>query len=280
MNQGRGFGLNTNLPPAIKNILYANVVLFVLTQFTPMSGFLFDQFALSAYGVFEQFKIWQLVTYMFLHGGFWHIFLNMFVLWMFGTELEYEWGTREFIKYYFITGVGGGVLNILIAGESTVGASAAVYGVMIAYALAHPNRLVYVYFLFPVKVKYVMGFLAALTFFSTIGPSTSNIAHAAHLGGMLVGFIYLKFWKIHYAVKGFFQDSLKGGGSSGDNLRYHRGGGTPAGEDEKIAYYRNKIDELLDKINRVGYMNLSDEEKKLLDEGSRYLREHDDESYN
>ncbi len=273
--------MNTNLPPAIKNLLYANIVLFILTEFTPLSGMLYNQFSLSYYGVVEQFKIWQLVTYMFLHGGFWHIFLNMFVLWMFGTELEYEWGTNEFLKYYFITGIGGGVLNILIAGESTVGASAAVYGVMIAYALLHPNRLVYVYFLFPVKVKYVMGFLAAVTFFSTIGPSTSNIAHAAHLGGMLVGFIYLKFWKIHYAVKGFFQQSLKKGGSaSGKNMHYHPGGGAGGSEDEKIEYYRRKIDELLDKINRVGYMNLSDDEKKLLDEGSRYLREHDNENFN
>jgi len=273
--------LNTNLPPAIKNIIYANVVVFILTEFTPWGSVLYSQFALSYYGVVEQFKIWQLVSYMFLHGGFWHIFLNMFVLWMFGTELEYEWGTNEFLKYYFITGIGGGILNILIAGESTVGASAAVYGVMIAYALIHPNRLVYVYFLFPVKVKYLMGFLAAVTFFSTIGPQNSNIAHAAHLGGMLIGFIYLKFWKIHYAVKGFFQDSLKKGGSSvHKNMHFHPGGGPGGSEDEKIEYYRRKIDELLDKINRVGYMNLSDEEKKLLDEGSRYLREHDNENFN
>ncbi len=272
MNQGSGFGFGFNLPPAIKNIIYANIVLFILSEFTPMGRVLFDQFALSRYGVLGQFKIWQFVSYMFLHGGFWHIFMNMFVLWMFGSELEYSWGTGEFLKYYFITGIGGGILNVLLTNEATIGASAAVYGVMLAYAMAYPNRLVYIYFLFPVKVKYLMGFLAAVTFFSTVGPNTSNIAHAAHLGGMLIGFIYLKFWKIHYFVKGLF--SNMGKGSNTRRMQYH-GGGAGSSEDEKIEYYRRKIDELLDKINRVGYMNLTDEEKRLLDEGSRYLRDHD-----
>ncbi|RMH61328.1 MAG: rhomboid family intramembrane serine protease [Calditrichaeota bacterium] len=275
MNRGSGFGMGINLPPAIKNIIYANAILYILTEFSPMGQMLFDQFALSRYGVLGQFKIWQFVSYMFLHGGFWHLFMNMFILWMFGAELEYSWGTREFLKYYFITGVGGGILNIMLTTAPTVGASAAVYGLMLAYALAYPDRPVYLYFLFPIKVKYLMGFLAAFTFFSTLGPQTDNVAHAAHLGGILVGFIYLKFWKIHYFIKGLFPG---GGTSKGAKHMQFRSGGASAGgsDNDKIEYYRKVIDELLDKINRVGYMNLTEDEKRLLDEGSRFLREHDE----
>jgi len=275
MYQKRSFGFLDAITPAIKNILYANVLMFILTQYTAFGPRLENLFALSSYGVFEQFRIWQVVTYMFLHGGFWHIFFNMFILWMFGVELERNWGTREFVKFYFITGIGGAVLNLILSGEPTIGASAAVYGVMIAYALAYPDRLIYVYFLFPVKVKYLMGFLAVFSFFSTIGPNTSNIAHAAHLGGMIVGFVYLKYWKIHFMVKGFLQKTfgnLSSPKSRSSDLKYTSGSG---GGENKTEFYRRKIDDLLDKINKVGYMNLSDEEKRMLDEGSRYLREHD-----
>ncbi len=273
MYENKGFGFLNAIPPGIKNLLYANVVMFILTQYTAFGPRLENLFALSAYGVFEQFRIWQLVSYMFLHGGFWHIFFNMFVLWMFGVELERNWGTKEFLKFYFITGIGGAVFNLILSGEPTIGASAAVYGVMIAYALAYPDRLIYIYFLFPVKVKYLMGFLVIFSFFSTLGPNTSNIAHAAHLGGMIVGFVYLKYWRIHFKIKGFFQNTLSNLSSPkghSSNMKY-----TPGGGENKTDYYRRKIDELLDKINKVGYMNLSDEEKRLLDEGSRYLREHD-----
>lgn len=269
-------GASGAVSPAIKNILFANGILFVLAFLNQnLANIISYQFALSAEGVFGQFKIWQLVTYMFLHGGFWHIFFNMFILWMFGTELEYSWGTKEFLKYYFLTGIGGGIFNLFLSGEPTVGASAAVYGVMVAYAISYPDRLIYIYFLFPVKVKYLMGFLTVFSFFSTIGPNTSNVAHAAHLGGIVIGFVYLKYWFLYYKVRGFFQNTVSGGGKPGTNMRYTKGG-----DDDKIEYYREKIDELLDKINKVGYLNLSEEEKHLLDEGSRYLREHDNENYN
>lgn len=277
MNQYHKLGGYGAIPPGIKNILLANVVVFILTYLNGnLAQIIYTQFGLSAQGVFGEYKIWQLVTYMFIHdnSSIWHIFFNMFILWMFGTELEYNWGTKEFLKYYFITGIGGGVLNVILSGALTVGASAAVYGVMIAYALAFPNRLVYIYFLFPVKVKYLMGFLALVSFFSTFGVTGDSIAHAAHLGGMLVGFVYLKYWTIHFKMKSFFQNSLSSGGSS-SHLKY-----TSSDKDSKTEYYRKHIDELLDKINKVGYLNLTDDEKKLLDEGSRYLREHDKENFN
>lgn len=275
MNQFRPGGA---IPPAIKNILLANVVIFILTFLNSnLANIIYEQFALSSYGVFGEFKIWQLFTYMFLHdnSGFWHIFFNMFILWMFGSELENNWGSREFLKYYFLTGIGGGVFNLIFSGAPTVGASAAVYGVMVAYALAYPDRLIYIYFLFPVKVKYLMGFLTLVSFFSTFGASGDRIAHAAHLGGIIVGFVYLKYWTMHFKIKNFLQSSKTPGSGSSSHLKFSSGS-----KDNKTEFYRKKIDELLDKINKVGYLNLTEEEKKLLDEGSRYLREHDKENFN
>jgi membrane associated rhomboid family serine protease len=272
--QRRGFGIGGQLTPAVKNILFANGIVFLMSMLNnQLFYFLSNNFALHAYDVLYQFKIWQLFTYMFLHGGFWHIFFNMFIFWMFGTELEMEWGSKQFLKYYFICGVGAGIINILLTSSDpsypgTVGASGAIYGIMVAYALRYPNRLVYIYFLFPVKVKYMVGFLAIISFLSTWNTQGDGIAHAAHLGGMLVGFIYLKYWQHFYKVKSMFQQTTKKPVSK-----------SSATGDEKVEYYRKKIDELLDKINRIGYLNLTDEEKELLEEGSKYLREHDDANF-
>ncbi len=266
------------LPPAVKNLIFANgIVWLMLILNGGLRYFLLSEFALNRIDVVYNFKIWQLVTYMFLHdpGGFMHIFFNMIFLWMFGAELEHEWGTREFLKYYFITGIGAGVLNIILSPSPTIGASGAVYGIMLAYALRYPDRYIYIYFLFPVKIKYFMAFLALVSFFSTFGAYGDGVAHAAHLGGILIGYIYLKYWYVFYKVKAYFQDFTRKKPKS--PFKYTKGGGTV---DEKVEYYRRVIDELLDKINRVGYLNLTEEEKKLLEEGSNYLREHDKENYN
>jgi len=268
------FGPFGSLPPAIKNIMFLNGVIFVMQVINQSLGdVLIINFALIPEDVIYRFKIWQLVTYMFLHGGFFHVYFNMFVLWMFCSELEREWGTKEFLKYYFITGVGAGVINLLLSNAPTIGASGAVYGIMVAYALRYPDRMVYIYFMFPVKVKYLMGFLTLVSFFSTFGSYGDGIAHAAHLGGIVIGFVYLKYWQIMYKIKKAL-GNVGGKSDSGSNLKYTKGG------DDKTEYYRRVIDELLDKINRVGYLKLTEEEKKLLEEGSKYLREHDAENFN
>ncbi len=271
-NQRRSFGLGGALTPAVRNLLFANGIVFLMQYMNySLNVFLNHTFALHPYEVLLSLKIWQPVTYMFLHGGFWHLFFNMFIFWMFGSELEEEWGTREFIKYYFICGIGAGLTIMLLSPASvTIGASGAVYGIMVAYALRYPNRPIYIYFLFPVKVKYFIGFLAFISFFSTFGTATDGIAHAAHLGGMVIGFVYLKYWDQFYKVKTWFKNQ----NTPKQKLKYNQGG------DKKVEYYRKKIDELLDKINRVGYLNLTDEEKEMLEEGSKYLREHDKEKYN
>ena len=274
INRSSGFGPLGGMPPAIKNIIFINAIVFLMQVLNQsLEQVIFQNFALIPSEVIFHFKIWQLVTYLFLHGGFWHIFFNMFVLWMFGSELEREWGTKEFLKYYFITGIGAGVFNLLLSNAPTIGASGAVYGVMLAYALRYPDRLVYIYFLFPVKVKYMMAFLVLVSFFSTFGASGDGIAHAAHLGGIVVGFVYLKYWVLLYKIKRNLPN-ISFGKKRDSNMKYTKGG------DNKTEYYRRIIDELLDKINRVGYLNLTDEEKKILEEGSKYLREHDEENYN
>lgn len=264
------------LPPAIKNLIFANGIIYLMTVLNGGVGsFLISNFALIPSDIIYNFKIWQLVTYMFLHDpfGIWHILFNMIFLWMFGADLEREWGTKEFLKYYFITGVGAGLINLILSPAITIGASGAIYGVMLAYALRYPDNMIYVYFLFPVKIKYFMGFLILVQFFSTFSPYSDGVAHAAHLGGIIVGYVYLKYWHLFFKVKNSVKN-IFGSKSDKPNMKFTQGG------QDKTEYYRRTIDELLDKINRVGYLNLTDEEKKLLEEGSKYLREHDKENFN
>jgi rhomboid family protein len=185
------------LPPALKALIWANVIMFVVTlpdAAAPLVRLLW----LAPIDVFQRFWIWQPVTYMFLHGGIWHILFNMLALWMFGTELEHIWGSRFFLKYYFITGLGAGATMLLLSlfsssvyYSSTIGASGAIYGVLLAYALYFPNRPIFVYFLFPIPAKYFVLIFGAIEFFS-MSDSTSGVAHGAHLGGLVVGYLYLK----------------------------------------------------------------------------------------
>ncbi|HGY54639.1 MAG TPA: rhomboid family intramembrane serine protease [Caldithrix abyssi] len=273
-NRSYGFGPGGAIPPAIKNLLFINGVVFLMQLLNPgLDFFIRQNFALVPAQVFSSFKIWQLVTYLFVHGGFMHILFNMFILWMFGTELEYEWGTREFLKFYFISGIGAGLFIALLSPYPTIGASGAIYGVMVAYALRYPDRMIYIYFLFPVKIKYFMIFLVGFQFLMFVGSTASTISHVAHLGGAVVGYVYLKYGHLSYKIKsqlsGLFTST-----KSGSHMHYTKGG------DKKTEYYRKVVDDLLDKINKVGYLNLTEEEKQMLEEGSRYLREHDDENLN
>jgi membrane associated rhomboid family serine protease len=185
------------LPTALKALIWTNVVVFVITLPSAAAP-LTRLFGLAPVDVFERFRIWQPVTYMFLHGGVWHILFNMLALWMFGTELERIWGSRFFLKYYFITGIGAAATMLLLGLFSssvyyaeTIGASGAIYGVLLAYALYFPNRPIFLYFVFPIPAKYFVLILGAISFLS-VSDSTSGVAHGAHLGGLVVGYLYLK----------------------------------------------------------------------------------------
>lgn len=152
-------------------------------------------FGLVPYDVTHHLFLWQLGTYLFLHGGLFHILFNMLALWMFGSELEWLWGTRRFVRFYFITGVGAALCSTIVAPNSTIpiiGASGAIYGILAAYGILFPDRILLLYFVIPIKAKYFVLILGALAFWSSLNASGSGIAHMAHLGGMLFGWLYLK----------------------------------------------------------------------------------------
>lgn len=194
----------------VKYLVIINTVVFIW-QFVSRiggSGYGFiTTFGLVPAAALGKLHFWQLGTYLFLHADFWHLFFNMFALWMFGTELEKRWGQRTFARYFFITGIGAGILSVLANPSSTIptiGASGAIYGVLLAYGLMFPERYVYLYFLFPVKVKYFVGVLGIITFLMALSDQGSAISHIAHLGGMLIGLIYLKGWFSYREVRSQF----------------------------------------------------------------------------
>jgi membrane associated rhomboid family serine protease len=188
------------LTPAIKILIIVNVVAFLASLAVPQ---MIVQLGVVPAAVFEQGAVWQLVSYMFLHGGVGHLLMNMLSLWMFGTELEHRWGTRFFTKYYFVTGIGAALITLLwsisplpYAAELyysvMIGASGAIFGVLLAYGVSFPHRSIYYMFLFPIPAKYFVMIVGAITFLSSMGSGGSGVAHTAHLGGLVVGYVYLK----------------------------------------------------------------------------------------
>lgn len=195
-----GFPYSGMLPPGIKRLLIANAVVFVLyfLSFNTSFEVIFDYLKLYPRMVVGWLAVWQLFTYLFLHAGLWHLFFNMLALWMFGSELERTWGTRRFLQFYFLCGIGAGVcvtIADLVAGAPnipTIGASGAIFGVLLAYAMLFPDALIWIWFLFPVKAKYFVLFLGAINFLYLVKSPGSGVSHVAHLGGMLIGYLYLR----------------------------------------------------------------------------------------
>ena len=179
------------LSSAMKGLIGANVLIFFAQALKPV---LTTTFGLEPFAVIEHFWIWQLGTYMFLHGGVFHLLFNMLALWMFGTELERIWGTRYFLKFYFVTGIGAGILTVLFSllpfgvsqqvyGSDVIGASGAIYGLLLAYALYFPDRPIYMYLVFPIPAKYFVMIMGALALYLSVSGSNGGIANATHLGG-------------------------------------------------------------------------------------------------
>jgi membrane associated rhomboid family serine protease len=188
----------------LKALIASNVVMFLITSFVhevvPYLG-------LVPTLVLHRFWVWQVATYMFLHGGIFHIVFNMLALWMFGAELERIWGTRYFLKFYLVTGIGAGILTVLfstlpfgfaqqIQQSIIIGASGSIYGLMLAYALYFPDRPIYMYFVFPIPAKIFVAIMGAIAFFSSLSEA-GGVANATHLGGLLVAYLFLKGAKIH-----------------------------------------------------------------------------------
>lgn len=286
------FGGLSFLPPVIRFMLFANVGIFVLGLFfdrlkisgMPLGDWMMYLFALWPVGS-ELFKPWQLFSYMFLHADFMHVLFNMLALWMFGVELEQIWGSRRFGVYYLLCGLGGALGQLFVAPlfsnpGPTIGASGAIFGILLAFGLMFPDRLVYFYFFLPVKAKYFVLIYVGLEIFALGG--TSNVAHLAHLGGAAAGLLFLLVedkLPIDQAfdwVKGLFGRSpavkYQPGGRGADPLR----GPRVDAKFEDVSYDENAvtqemIDRILDKISKTGYQNLTEQEKKILFDASKKL---------
>jgi len=289
-DRGTGFRPDLSLGPAVKGLLIANVAVFVIQNLARSAGgvlgagALVDALAFVPSRAFGGFEIWRFVTYMFLHGSFWHIAFNMFGLWMFGTQLERVWGARTFLIYYFVGGVGGAVTYGLfsLTGINSmaymIGASGAVYAILLAYGVTFPNAVILFMFLFPMKAKYAVAVFALIAFLSL--PGGGDVAHLAHLGGMVFGFGFLWFfggvgrrrggsmadlertWRRWRAKARFKVVRPDDSGTRSRRRSGRRGNGRKRNNG-------SRIDTILDKISREGLDSLSDEEKEILRRASR-----------
>ena len=218
--------------------MIANVAGYLIALIVPAITL---AFGLRPADVFGSFKVWQIVTYMFLHGGIFHILFNMLALWMFGAELERIWGTRYFLKFYFVTGIGAGVVTVILSllpfgGQlqyvNIIGASGAIYGLLLAFAMYFPDRPILLV-VFPVPAKVAVTILGAIALFSSLSES-GGVANATHLSGLVVAYFFLKGarlhplaemkyrylkWKINHVRKKF--DVYSGGRANDFDRRVH-----------------------------------------------------------
>jgi len=226
---GYRYDLSGYFPPAIKAICIACIAVFTLQKLSAFAFhdagtfWWFEWFGLSPYRAIAQGRIWQLFTYIFLHdpNTIFHILFNLLYLAMFGADLERAWGSKKFYTYFFLCGIGAGVINVIVKGlifafhgagpnslvVPTIGASGAIYGVLLAVAVVMPHRQVY---LFPLPVTVSMRMLVivlgAIEFFGTIGSTGDNVSHVCHLGGMLVGYLYLRRGSFGYNLRNSYSD--------------------------------------------------------------------------
>ena len=299
-----------NIPSITKNLLIINVLAFFATWVFEKQGLdLTATFGLHFF-MAKDFSFYQLVTYLFMHGSFMHLFFNMFAVWMFGTVMERVWSPKRFLIYYLVCGIGAGIIQegvqyINYANENlaaydfvmtssgritteaylnlwtTVGASGAVYAILLAFGMTFPNeRMFIIPFPFPIKAKWLIGGYIVIEVWSALNTPGDGIAHMAHLGGMLFGFLLIRYWRKHPNIEqrfngqnGFFQQMKKQYENKRRNtFHYQPSTETPRWEEhkekEEDSARQAEIDAILDKIRKSGYDSLTKEEKKKLFEQS------------
>ena len=305
------------IPTVTKNLLIINLLAFIATYVLQMRGIDLANIGGLHFFMASHFHLYQLVTYLFLHASFMHILSNMFGLWMFGCVIENVWGPKKFLFYYITCGVGAGLLQeiaqfvsfyMTIAEQvpettlgivmeygthyasalnswTTIGASGAVYAIILAFGMTFPNeRLFIIPFPFPIKAKwFVLGYVA-IEVFSALGSSGDGVAHTAHLGGMLFGYLMIRYWNRHPDAsynrgrgQQFFENLKRNFEQRQQNNQRHNNadmhverGGKEADMEYNARKRQNQeeIDAILDKIRKSGYDSLTKEEKKKLFDAS------------
>lgn len=266
--QKTGFRIGGPLTLVVKSLIIINVIIFLAQEFAPTS---YSEVFTVLFGLCPNTFIshhfyWQIFTYMFLHGGWAHILFNMLSLWMFGGDLEQKWGSRRFLFYYLTSGIGAGFFILLLNNfnapdSNTIGASGAIYGLLLAYGITWPNREVLLYFLFPVKIKYLLIVFGLLEFyftFSSLNSSDGNISHIGHVGGIITGLVLVMIYRRN-------------------SVTVHSSGNVLSRIMRKIRnrrklkvintriHAKETIDRLLDKIASEGMASLTSSEKKELE---------------
>lgn len=307
-----------NIPTITKNLLIINVIAYlameVLKMMTVQSGTpidLNDIFGLHFF-MASDFHVYQIVTYMFMHGGMIHLFFNMFALWMFGCVVENVLGARNFLFYYILCGIGAGLfqevaqfvqyavegyaayegvtlstgnitMHAFLNSWTTVGASGAVYAILLAFGMIFPEQRIFIFPLpIPIKAKWFVIFYAALELYSSFATTNDGVAHIAHLGGMVFGFFLLRYWKkspdISYgnSNKSFFEkmrNNFSRSRSTSQNNSYTKSANNADWDyNARKHTEQDEIDAILDKIRKSGYDNLSNEEKQKLFDQSHNRR--------
>ncbi|NUM79968.1 rhomboid family intramembrane serine protease [bacterium] len=253
--------------PMVKLMILINALVFVVQQLAGRSDlgyFIAEHLALS--NRIWDGEVWQLATYMYLHNDFWHILFNMLAVWMFGKELEMVWGSSKFLRYYFVCGIGAGLTFLLFSQGAVIGASGAVFGILLAFGMIFPDQIILMSFLFPIKAKYMVLIYGLITFLSIAKPSGDGIAHFAHLGGMVFGFLFLRKDWLMSKMSQWSNPPRK---PKPETKMYVR----PKPERQPQDNLRERVDAILDKINEVGYDHLTEEEKKILLDASNSLSE-------
>lgn len=279
-----------NIPTLTKNLLIINVLAYAaglaVQRYVDLNDIMGLHFMLA-----PDFHVWQLVTYMFMHGGFRHLFFNMFALWMFGCIVENTMGTRRYALYYLACGIGAGLFQeaaqlvqfYTIAESSigtTVGASGAVYGILLAFGMSYPDERIFIFPLpLPIKAKWLVIGYAAIEVYMAMTASGDDVAHLAHLGGMAVGYMLMRYWRSSATRMrrqrqqfNFFGGKrgtwTRGSGSQADGRDAAQSADWDYNARRKEA--QETTDRILDKIRRSGYDSLTAEEKKhLFDQSNR-----------
>ena len=304
-----------NIPIVTRNLLIINVLVYLLASVVELGGKSLTDWGALHFFMASDFHVYQFITYQFLHGGFTHLFFNMFALWMFGCVIENVWGPKKFIFYYIFCGVGAGlcqemvqyisfaadgltsldpgqVLNVngqrlmtvdqIMNLSSTIGASGAVYGILLAFGMTFPNERIFIFPLpIPIKAKWFVAIYAIIEFVSAMSSVGDGVAHMAHIGGMLFGFLLILYWRKRPnsyfnvdATRQFFDRWSRTSRTRQTSYTNYTSNSSYSRPEDDMEYNARKkarqeeIDKILDKIRVSGYDSLSKEEKRRLFEAS------------